>query len=197
VHKRCGKNPDRTVTPDELGKLLSATPISDREPWCNGHGAIDAWYRELCDLILRQTASQARIAWDCYGCGYASFVDAWFYRPTREFRLKGPYRRTEYYCGLVVLLCRLAPVYALAEGDKFWDAKGSGGYLPSFESLDDIRTPAVRELAAQVGPILDAAGLKRMRQADLSAPLPPETRIDTNLGDEPFRAFDAYFYWYD
>ena len=138
----------------------------------------------------------SRTEFDHYGSGYASFVDAWFFRRDSSFRRPGG--RHEHFTGLAVLLCRLMPVYCLLEGEKTWSPSGSGSsYLPSFDNVDAFRTTAVRTLARQVEDWLEPRGYGRLEKADLGGYLPEGVVVPTIPEDAPFRDFDALFHWED
>ncbi|SAI65779.1 Uncharacterised protein [Bordetella ansorpii] len=182
--------------------LPQGQAADERPPWAErDEDAIDAFYRRVCSRIERETRTLSRIEWDHYGSGYASFVDAWFYRDEPGFRLP-PFKRLglrkEFrYTGLAVLLCRMAPVFVFIEGEKSWHRRGGSGYLPSGSEVDQLRTDAVRELAAQVQGVLEAEGLTRLSRRQLSVPLPTGTQVPTMLENGAYTRFDALFHWED
>ncbi len=141
----------------------------------------------------------SRIEWDHYGSGYASFVDAWFYRPDAAFALASPTNYDNEYVGLVVLLNRFSPFYALAQGYKGWSVRPGNAYsyLPSLDSIDSLTVPAVQEIAESCSAVLASYGLRRLNAETLSRPLPPGTRIATNLSGHAYTYFDALFNWDD
>ncbi|WP_144636573.1 hypothetical protein [Bordetella genomosp. 13] len=187
---------------DQIEALLRGGPASDRHPWAaRDDDAVDAYYRRLCPRIERETGALSRIEWDHYGSGYASFVDAWFYRDEPGFRLP-PFKRFSMrkearYTGLAVLLCRLAPVYVFLEGEKSWHGRGGSGYLPSGGGVDGLKTEAVQALAAQVQAVLRAEGLTRLSRAELDVPLPSGAQVPTMLENGACTRFDALFHWQD
>ena len=98
---------------DDLTNLASQRPIGGRHPWdSNDEAQVDGFYRRVCAELERTLPAASRIAWGHYGSGYASFVDAWFYREERDFKTgKG-----DQHIGLVILLCRLAPCFVFMQG---------------------------------------------------------------------------------
>jgi hypothetical protein len=185
-------------SPTQLGQLLSHRSISPERPWCtDDEKQVDAFYRGVCDHLMRATGASARIEWDHYGSGYASFVDAWFYKPVPEFSVPNPASRGEEYFGLVVLLSRLGPYFVFMQGHKHWHGRGGSSYLPALPSVDEMPCPGVRSLALQVQPLLEGYGLQRLLRSDLSTPLAADTRVPTILGDAPYTEFDALFHWED
>lgn len=181
---------------DLAAAILLEHPSAARPPWTpRDEPAIESELRGAVSSLLSALDLQCRAVFDHYGSGYASFVDAWFFRDDPSFGHRdGP--RHE-YTGLAVLLCRLAPVFCLMEGSKSWDGKSRSSYLPAFECVDDLRTEAVRALAPQIERELVSRGYVRLRREALEELLPGELRIPTILSDGPFRKFDALFHWED
>ena len=103
----------------EMASLLSQQTISERHPWVtNDVRLIEAHLRDACAAVTRATRSESRVEWGHYGSGYASFVDAWFYKTTSDFNAKQPIRHGEGHTGLVVLLSRLSPYFVFVELDR-------------------------------------------------------------------------------
>ena len=69
--------------------------------------------------------------------------------------------------------------------------------MPSYQFVDQLKHPKVRTLEEGVCNTLAGRGLTRLHADDLSAILPHDTDIPTNLSDPPWRHFDALFYWED
>lgn len=182
----------------ELHALISGRCISDRHPWAEQNASsVEAFYKSACATVERTANVSSRTEWDHYGSGYASYIDAWFYRPVADFHVDHPLKYGHEYKGLVVLLSRLAPFFAFMEEEKRWSTHGASSYLPSLEAIDDLRSPAVRDLAARVQVTLEGLGLTRAFKADLALPLPQGVSVTTNLTDRGFTQFDALFYWND
>jgi hypothetical protein len=186
------------LTAAQVETLIRGQPISDRDPWATGdEPLVDAFLRTVCDAICRLTGSESKVAWDHYGSGYASFVDAWFYKDTADFDPRQPVQHGHGYTGLVVLLSRLSPHVVFMEGERHWHGQGSSSYLPAFAAIDQFESPGVIALAQQVQPILERHGLVRLTRDALATPLPPDLAVPTILSDEPFTQFDAMFHWED
>lgn len=182
----------------ELNQLLAQECISSGHPWSTrDESQIDSYLKTVCEEISLATNTLSRIEWGHYGSGYASFVDAWFYRPTPAFDVPSPVRQGEEHVGLVVLLSRLSPYFVFMEGEKRWHAKGGSSYLPAFQSVDALSSPGVLDLVAPVQTILEDRGLRRLSKTELSSPLHPDLQVPTILGDPPYTEFDALFHWED
>jgi hypothetical protein len=186
------------LTESDIQRLLVAQPITDREPWASADEfTVEARLKEFCADVEQITGAKSRIEWDHYGSGYASFVDAWFYKDTTGFAVTAGIDRGEAHMGLVVLLSRLSPYFTFMEGFKHWHAKGGSSYLPGFDMVDRFETPAVTELAAQVQSVLESRGMARASREELEPGLPDGVSPPTIMSDPPFRFFDALYYWED
>ncbi|WP_323638833.1 hypothetical protein [Pectobacterium polonicum] len=173
--------------------------ISDEYPWVsNDEALIDKHFKGVCAQVIRVTHTKSRIEWNHYGSGYASFIDAWFYKNTPDFNAKRPVHYGEEHTGLTVLLSRLSPYFVFMESEKQWDAHG-GGYqaLPELEMIDRLETPAVIALSQQIQSELEKCGLVRAYKEQLASLLPTGTRVPTVLTDRGFTQFDALFHWED
>lgn len=181
------------------GSILARLGVAGRAPWVPAdEAAVERELRSVVQGLCAAAGADSRVEWDHYGAGYASYVDAWLYRADGPFRRPGPTAIWTSYTGLVVLVCRLGPAFCLMEGERSWTSGDTqASYLPSFELLDELRSDAVRELAGIAERFLVAAGYTRLRKADVSAFLPSDLELDTNLGDPPYREFDVLFHWYD
>ena len=190
--------PSPLLSSADVDRLLDQAPITDRHPWASGEEhQVEGHLRRVLADVERSTRTLSRVEWAHYGSGYASFVDAWLYRPTPAFDAKRTLRHGEEHTGLVVLLSRLSPYFVFMEGEKHWHARGSGSYLPGFDLLDRLDTPAVASLAEEVEPVLQAHGLIRARRGQLEEPLASGVHVPTILTDRGFNQFDALFHWED
>jgi hypothetical protein len=186
------------LTAAELEQLLTGRSISLQPPWCtNDESLVDSYYRAVCEATEQATGASSRIEWNHYGSGYASFIDAWFYKTTDDFAIPDAVRFGEGHVGLAVLFCRLSPHFVFMEGMKHWHFSGSSSYLPAYDAVDSMQSPGVTALAQQIQPLLERHGLRRFLRGDLASLLPAETQVYTNLGDAPYTEFDTFFHWED
>lgn len=186
------------LSEEEIDQLLSQRCISAAHPWgTDDERKIDSFYRSVCEEISRSTRTLSKIEWNHYGSGYASFIDAWFYRPKPEFALKALAGDKEAYAGVVVLLSRLSPFFVLMEGEKRWNDRSASSYMPSLELVDEFTRPAVKLLAEQLRESLEQQGLRRLQRRDLSSPLRADATVPTILSEAPYTVFDALFHWED
>ena len=156
-----------------------------------------SFYPGLLRELEKKLRAKSKIDVDSHGQGFASYVDAWFYRDHDDFRdrqLGGE----NCFAGLAVTLWRFGPYYILGEYTKAWEARTGSSGLPSFEGIDRFPTPAVRALSTVAENTLAEGGLVRLHKSQLAIPLPERYRgIPSNLRDGEPRLFDAVFYWLD
>ena len=178
--------------------LVAGKPLGQPAPWSGSDTTqVEALHRRACADIERTCRVRSRITWDDYGSGYASYVDAWFYRPDADFAVRQPPGADPEYVGLAVLLCRLSPHFVLGEGRQGWSAVRSHRYMPSLAMVDVFTNDAVSALAEQVATLLGRHGLARAHAAELRTPLPCAQRVRTNLTTHGQTWFDALFHWED
>lgn len=180
----------------EIADLLEARSISYLDPWKgNDEGKIDSFYKRVVKDVEKGAKVMSRIEWDHYGSGYASFVDAWFYREDDAFAVEA-YQEVAYE-GVAVLLSRLSPFFVMGQGVKSWHDKGGSSYMPALGFVDEFANDAVRELSSKIESLLEGHGLKRLSRAELEEPLSESLEVPTILSSPPFTEFDALFYWED
>ncbi len=184
----------------EVARLIQGQPVRGPLPFDPADDQnIRRFYEGLVRLIEETQGLCARVEWNHYGSGYASFIAAWFYLTDGSAR-RTPFRSgEERHMGLTVLFSRLSPYFALTEDEQTWslDGRSGSGCLPDFETVDEITHPVLRAYVDPVTTRLETVGLQRIYRQDLAAFLPETCRVPTILTDEPFRQFDALFYWED
>ena len=133
------------LAPGTLADLLADRPVVDRAPWNDPDPqAVDRACALLFDAVCADAGALVRLEAPHYGSGYASFVDAWFYRPVPEAALPedawpGRPADAHAWVGLHVLACRLAPCVAFMQGVQSWRPDGaSSSRLPSLAAIDAL-----------------------------------------------------------
>lgn len=193
-------NSEPLLTNEEVEHLLAEQSISQDHPWAtNNEQVIYSHLRSVCEKVEQATGIKALIDNEHYGCGYASFLDAWFHKPFAIPDFKRNRRHSESHVGLVVLLSGLSPFFVFMEGRKSWSHGGRSSYFPNFDMVDALKLQEVLELADQVQPVLESQGLVRAYRDQLTTLLPPGTQVATLLvsGMERYCQFDALFHWAD
>jgi hypothetical protein len=189
--------PQPLLSPQQVDLLVGEKTISDRYPWSTQDGElIESFLREVCKEVSRAVDLESRCEWNHYGSGYASFVEAWFYKQNADFEDDFPEEEDGgAYIGLTVLLSRLSPYFVFLQASKGWNKHSYRGSLPNFLGVDQLTSPHVARLADIVQPILEGKGLVRAFQSQLRDEI--DTCVPTILKDAPFIQFDALFYWED
>lgn len=189
------------ISPELVEDLLAQTPITNLSPWSSGEDLyIEKYLETICEKISGELKTIIKVDARHYGSGYASFIESWFSKKAPEFSYnviaseKFHSGMDDVYFGLTVYLSRLSPYFVFFEN---WRTKNGSGTSGGLETMDRFTCPAVQNLAAQVQPLLETQGLIRLFQNDLSALLPSNISMTTNLGRPPFKLFDAFFYWND
>lgn len=181
------------LSDDDLAALRSRRDFSGEYLWnLDEEKAVDDYYRRVCADLEDVLWAKSRIESGSYGSGYASYIDAWFFRDDADFKTG----QGNNFRGLVVVLSRLAPCYAFGEGHKSGTRTGGSSYLPHLSMIDHFEPPVAR-LAAAAEPVLDSYGLHRMFKDDLAGLLPSDWKVPTILSDPPYTVFDALFHWED
>lgn len=180
---------------EEISKLLKGDPISADLPFDNQDDeSIRAFYEPIIQAADRCFDLRSQIEWNHYGCGYASFIDAWFYRADQGGRLTGLGER---HIGIWILLSRTTRFFVMGQGEKSWSEKGGSGYLPSLDKVDEIDHWAIAALTVPLANKFTAAGLARLSRKDLEETLNSNCEVPTILSDPPYKLFDALFHWED
>ena len=182
----------------EIARLIRAEPVREPLPFDPADDAsIRRFYEEVVQRIERELGLRARVEWNHYGSGYASFIEAWFYAPDGRASLPPFGKGEERHVGLAVLLSRLSPFFVLGQDEHSWSANGGSGGLLNFSAVDDITHPRVMPCVAPLAARLTAAGLQRLSRGELAAFLPADCPVPTILANGALRQFDALFYWED
>ncbi len=180
---------------EEIIKLLRGDPIDPGLPFdSHKDKSVRAFYEPIILAAAKRFQLGTRIEWNHYGSGYASFIDAWFYRKDQGGRLS---EDADHHVGIWVLLSRTTRFFAMGQGEKSGHPRGGCSYLPCFDSMDDIEHPAISILADPIANHFTEAGLIRLRKESLSEPLDSSYKVPTILAGPPFRHFDALFHWED
>lgn len=165
-------------------------------PWDKSVGSI-AYYSRVCSDICDELGALSRNEFNSYGCGYASFLDAWFYRESAQFSVAAQSNEGSAFAGLFVLLNIHAPLYSLGEGQKAWHGSSASSYLPSADMVDKFQSEAVTTLSIEVERKLSERGMLRVTSAAAMQPISLDIEIETNLSDGRLRVFDALYHWMD
>ncbi|MFI6908107.1 hypothetical protein ACIBKY_43070 [Nonomuraea sp. NPDC050394] len=148
--------------------------------WSGGAAAVEGFLRRVvADIGRLPHVGVHHAEYRHYGSGYASYVDVFVTRRA------GPDIE-----GLSLALCRLAPFAALFRSSSLHE-------MPQLSRVADGDLPGWKEECRELRHILDRHGIALLDSRVLALPLDPLLRVETILGDPPYRVFDAWFHWID
>jgi len=154
-------------------------------------------YENASRSVCRAIGVHEQRDWNAYGCGYASFLDSWFYFESSEYKLKPLTDNRKRYTGLTVVFSLLEPMFCVFENQKEWNEYGGGGALPDSSMIDKFETEEVRNLSVRICGVIQEMGIPRASRKTLETPINKSIQIETNLSFGELKLFDAFFHWMD
>ena len=148
------------------------------------------------ELVTTHGVKEER-EWSAYGCGFASFVESWFYCEKPEFEFKFEGMDGKGYNGVCILFCLLEPMFAAGEAHKTWGEHGGGGMLPSLGMIDEYSSKPVEILSARICRHLKASGIPQVSKRTLEEPIRSDIAIESNMKEGNLKLFDAFYQWMD
>lgn len=192
---------------DQLRDLIKGKIIGDKFPYDTGdEKEIEDHIRRLFYRIKRNHKLVCEAEWGHFGSGYASFVEFFCYSKEQVTVLqkKNGVRKEEIH-GIIIDICRLAPVAIMGEDIRYKTflietneiiGRGYGTLLDGQNSLTvsvEFQTAAAhlkKSLNEYNYELLHAEGLKRF--------LPFQEKIPTIYRAKgQYLVMDAIFYWED
>lgn len=194
-------------TNEQLQNLIDGKIIGHQFPYDSySEEEIEAHIRRLFYRINRIPNLVCEAEWNHFGSGYASFVEFFCYRKADVtlFEEKGN-RRTLITKGIIIDVCRLAPVAIMGEDDRYKTIctktnelfGGAYGTL-----LADPRRLTVGEQLQTVAQALSHALVEfdynLLEEQHIHHPLTFQTNIPTIYRKpKDYLVMDAIFYWID
>ncbi|MGV9305566.1 hypothetical protein ACWDLG_19510 [Nonomuraea sp. NPDC003727] len=184
--------------PAALHRAVKDEPASTMGAWAGEATAVEGFLRWLVadiDRLPQVTVHHAEFRH--YGSGYASYVDVFVTKRDGSMcRSMDGWTHVE---GLSLALCRLAPLAVLLKpSTRSSGPDGSSAYdLPELSQVMDIDLPGWEEASRQLRQVLARHGVALLSSQVLALPLDARLRVETVLGDPPYRLFDAWFHWMD
>jgi hypothetical protein len=185
-----------TFSERELRDIIGGLPIGERWPYSAGSADdIDQHLAAVVTQLSRSCLLEVEADFNHYGSGYASYVPVFCYKKDR----KSTTRRddTDWIDGILVYLCRLAPVAVYGPETESRAHRSGGHHFLMPDDLGRLLQGAWEEEVREVQAKLEAAGLTIPLQSEMARPLGFEAEIPTILADGPYYVFDAIFYWED
>ncbi len=135
--------------------------------------------------------------WSAYGCGFASFVESWFFYEEPEYEFKFDGMQGKGYNGVCIIFSLLEPMFAAGETHRTWDDHGGSGMLPSIGMIDEYSSSSVKSLSTRICSQLKASGIPQASKRTLKEPISPSIVIESNMNDGSLKLFDAFYHWMD
>ncbi|WP_077601495.1 hypothetical protein [Oceanobacillus sojae] len=191
----------------QLQTIIEGNAVGNYFPYdTNNEQEIEAHIRRLFYRLKRIPDVRLEAEWNHFGSGYASFVEIFCYRKEdiTVIKEKNGERELE-ISGIIVDICRLAPVAIMGEDKRFKtiDIATNEELAGGFGSLlDDPRRVKVgkkfQTVERQLHQALEEFEYKNLDEAILKQPLTFKTKIAT-IYRKPreYKVMDALFYWED
>ncbi|MGG0720266.1 hypothetical protein ABE096_22200 [Robertmurraya massiliosenegalensis] len=194
-------------TNEQLQDLIAGKAIGDKFPYDTGNEQeIEAHIRRLFHRINRIPHIICEAEWNHFGSGYASFVEFFCYTKNNVTVESEKYGiRKEKTEGIIIDICRLAPVAIMGEDDRSKTIRIesnevlSGGYGSIISASNQLYLrEEFHELGRQLKLALEEYEYALLDFELISAPLPFRAEIPT-IYKEPgdYIIMDAIFYWED
>lgn len=187
---------DQLLTADNLRRLLQRKQIGEQPPWREKFGAKGRSRTfAAIDRLKSQGSLTVEEQLDAYGGGYASFVDVFVYPRDGLTATVRPGGHREIR-GIRTYLAVNAPVAVYGASSVTRHATGSVWSCLDPDSLYRV-AEGLHKTEQQVREGLTSSGFFLLPRSLAQRPLPFEAELNTNLGEPPYRVFDALFHWFD
>jgi hypothetical protein len=194
------------LTNDNLQAMASGGVVGSSWPYDRGSAEdIESYLKNVVAELGRSRNLEVDAEFMHYGSGFASFVHVFCYKRND----KSTVHTVDMDCtdGIAVYLGRLAPVAAYGP-ERRTRSYGRGPFglrkelSSSFGFLDvawlsELPPGDWNEEINEIKDKLQRFGFSLPSREELSKELPFPADIPTILGEQPYRVFDAVFYWSD
>lgn len=192
---------------EQLQDLIEGEIVGNQFPYePNSEKEIEAHIRRLFYRINRIPGVICEAEWNHFGSGYASFVE--FFCSRKEDVIivteKNGHREIEIE-GIIIDICRLAPVAIMGEDDRFKTIRietnevVGGGYSSIISRPQGLLVrEKLQDIARELKRALQEFDYELLEAEEMSRPLPFKAKIPT-IYREPreYLVMDAIFYWED
>jgi hypothetical protein len=172
-------------------------PYSESGPYGNNE-VMSAFMERLNEELQASGVVRTDVETDSFGCGYASFFDFFCY-PANGSSEKdmGTYVTIS---GIGLYVSRLGPFAIIGGADisKSKDGRSASRYLFDYRNVGNLPSEEwVNAIVDTITITLNKFKISVLPYDYTSQLLPFEAKIETNLGDPPYRVYDAIFNWMD
>ena len=192
---------------EQLQDLIEGKIVGNKFPYdTNNEQEIEAHIRRLFHRINRIPNLVCEAEWNHFGSGYASFVEFFCYRKEDVIVVEEKYGRREIKTdGIIIDICRLAPVAIMGEDDRYKTIRietnevvgGAYGSLLGGPNPLDL-SEKFQTIAEKLKQALKEFDYELLEAEKINQPLSFQTKIPT-IYREPreYLVMDAIFYWED
>lgn len=192
---------------EQLQDLIKGKVVGNKFPYdTKNEQEIEAYIRQLFHRINRIPNLVCEAEWNHFGSGYASFIELFCYQKGDVIVVEEKYGRREIKTeGIIIDICRLAPVALMGEDDRYKTIRfetnevvgGAYGSLLGGPNLFNL-SEKFQKIAVQLKQALIEFNYELLEAEKLNQPLSFQTEIPT-IYREPgeYLVLDAIFYWED
>lgn len=192
---------------EQLQDLIEGKIIGNKFPYnTNNEQEIEGHIRRLFHRLNSVPNLVCEAEWDHFGSGYASFVEFFCYRKEDVIVVEEKYGRRETRTdGMIIDICRLAPVAIMGEDDRYKTIRietnevVGGAYGTLLGGLKKLElSEKSQTIAEQLKQVLKEFDYELLEAEEIIRPLSFQTEIPT-IYREPkeYLVMDAIFYWED
>ena len=184
------------ISDEILERVIAGKPVGDVAPYKNGSSnMIEAHLKDTVQVLKQSSRIQVELEQDAYGSGYASYFDVFCFKTGgRSSRIEAGATITD---GITVYLCKLAPVAVMGAMTKTKSKNSASSSLLDATTINTQPKGDWVDVVAEIRMKLEQQNFVMLEPEVLRKEIPFTAEIETNLGDPPFKIFDALFHWYD
>lgn len=192
---------------EQLQNLLAGKIVGNQFPYdTKEEKEVEAHIRRLYYRICRIPNLVCEAEWNHFGSGYASFVEFFCYRKEDvTFFEKQGNSRTLKTKGIIIDICRLAPVAIMGEDDRYkticteTNELVGGAYGSLLDSPTRLNVgEKFQTLAKELKQALVEFDYELLETRKINQPLSFQTKIPTIYRrPKDYLVLDAIFYWID
>ena len=192
---------------EKLQDLIEGKIVGNKFPYdTNNEQEVEAQIRRLFHQINRIPNLICEAEWNHFGSGYASFVELFCYQKEDVIVVEERYGRREIKTeGIIIDICRLAPVAIMGEDDRYKTIRIEtnevvGGAYGSLlcKSNPLYLSEKFQTIAEKLKQALKEFDYELLEAEKMNQSLSFQTKIPT-IYREPreYLVMDAIFYWED
>ncbi|WP_159882789.1 hypothetical protein [Paenibacillus puerhi] len=183
---------------DDLKRIIETKPVGNFYPYNikeYNHDAVNEYISKVVGSLASVNNINHEADFRSYGSGYASYVSifCWKKNGSSSKEQEG----VLYIDGIRIYVCRVTPVAVIGKGQVTKHARGgSSDYIES-NKVDVLPSGDWNQEVWGIRDVLESYNFTVLDRNFVNQPFPFEAKIPTILAEEPYKLFDAFFYWED